>query len=383
MKSVARRRYNILFTTSFGHMMGGGQWSLYYMIKYLNKKIFHPIVLCPEAGELAMNMRKVGAEVLYLDVGRIRYLNLQVIRKLIAIIKSRKIDIIHTDSSTETFYAGIAAWIMHIPLIWHIRVSVNEWFMDRFLSMFCVRLILVANAIRSRFKWLEKTGKIVVVYNGIDLDEFDSFPSTSSMRHEWGVDKNTVLLGCIGRIERTKGQEYLIAAMQHITNAKLILVGSEDKKYLKRLTQLCEKFKVSQHIIFVGYRKDIPRFLKEIDIVVFPTLSEGFSRVILEAMAAAKPVIATDIAGNPEAVTDGITGYIVPAKNIAALTTRIRDLATDKAKRKKMGQAGRKRIEQFFTIQQNVQSVQEVYFDILANNKQYLDEVAKRIHKKI
>ena len=135
MKDVVSKRYKILYTTSFDHMMGGGQWSLYYLIKHLDKAVFHPIVLCPAEGELAEGMREVGAEVIYLNVRRIRYLNPLVIKKFISIIKTRQIALIHTDSSTETFYSGIAARMMRIPLIWHIRVNEREWLLDRMLSL--------------------------------------------------------------------------------------------------------------------------------------------------------------------------------------------------------------------------------------------------------
>jgi glycosyltransferase involved in cell wall biosynthesis len=346
-------------------MIGGGQWSLYYMIKHLNKEIFHPIVLCPDEGELAKKMRRVGADVVCLKMGKIRYLNPLVIMRLRSIIREKEINIIHTDSSTETFYAGIAARMMTIPLIWHIRVNEGEWFLDRILSILSTRLILVAHAIRERFAWLKKSRKLVVVHNGVDLEEFDRISDSSSLREELNVNKDIVILGCFGRIERRKGQEYLIAAMQHINNAKLILVGSEDKKYLKRLKQLSEEFKVSRRIIFAGYRKDIPRILQEIDLLVFPTLSEGFSRVILEAMAAQKPVVATNVGGNSEAVVDGKTGYIVPSGDSLALAEQIKKLVADKKKRKRMGQAGRKRVSSMFTIQLNVEGIQEVYAEIL------------------
>ena len=351
----------------------------------MNKEIFHPIVLCPAEGELSEKMKRAGAEVIYLDVGRIRYLNILIINKFISIMKDRKIDFVHTDSPTETLYAGIAAKIMRIPLVWHIRVSEKEWFFDRILSLLSSRLILVANAIRRRFSWLKDTHKLVVIYNGIDLEEFDNaFQVYSSIREEFNIDKDTVLLGCIGRIERRKGQEYILSAMRYLDNVKLILVGREEKEYLRRITMLCNEFNIADRVISTGHRDDIPIVLRAIDIFVFPTISgEGFPRVILEAMAAGKPVVATDNAGNPEAVEHGITGYIVPTGNISVLAAKLEELVADKKKRAVMGQAGRKRVEQFFTIQQNVQSIQEVYFNVVENIKQYFDEVAKRTPKKI
>ena len=366
MKDIYTKRYNILYTTSFGDMVGGGQWSLYYLIKHLNKEIFHPIVLCPYEGELAEKMRAMVTEVIPLKMGRIRHLNLFVIRKLASIMKKQKIHLVHTDSSTETFYAGIAARSLGIPLIWHVRVSEHEWFLDRLLSFLSTRLILVAEALSSRFKWLKNTQKMVVVYNGIDIEQFDAFPASSSIREEFNIGKDTVLLGFIGRIEKRKGPEYLISAMKNVDNAKLILVGKGEEGYSKRIKSLCKELGVANHIIYAGYRKNIPSILKEIDIIVFPTIrGEGFSRVILEAMASAKPVIATDDAGNKEAVINGITGYIVPTKDAMALGIKINELTASKEKREQMGSSGRKRVEEMFTIERNIQEIEKLYFEVL------------------
>jgi glycosyltransferase involved in cell wall biosynthesis len=154
--------------------------------------------------------------------------------------------------------------------------------------------------------------------------------------------------------------------MRHIDNAKLIIVGRGDEEYVNRTKKLCEEFKITDRVIYTGYRNDIPSVLKDIDVLIFPTINgEGFPRVILEAMAAKKPVIATDDAGNPEAVADGVTGYIVPAGNIPALVEKINVLVADKKKRWTMGRAGRKRMESFFTIQKNVEKIQKVYQDML------------------
>jgi glycosyltransferase involved in cell wall biosynthesis len=365
MKDVSKGRHNILYTTSFGHMMGGGQWSLYYLIKHLDKDRFHAVVLCPTEGELAEKMRGVGADVVCLRMGKIRYLNPLVIMRLRTIIKEQEINIVHTDSSTETFYAGIAARMLMIPLIWHIRVNEKEWFLDRMLSLFSTRLILVAHAIRTRFAWFKNNKKVIVVHNGIDLEEFDTFSATPSMREELNINRDTVLLGCIGRIEEQKGQEYLISAMKYIDDAKLILVGSAEERYLHSIQALCTKLRISNRVVFIPYREDIPSLLKALDIFVLPSFTEGFSRIILEAMAAKKPVVATNVGGNTEAVVNGETGYIVSTGDSSALAGRINELIADKKKRRRMGQAGRKRVESKFTIQLNVDRIQEVYVELL------------------
>ncbi len=368
MKNIRTKiKYNILYTTAFSNMAGGGQWSLYYLIKHLDKDRFHPFVLCPEEGELSQKMITAGAEPIFLKTGRIRSFNPFTIKKFISIIKDKDISLIHTDSTTETFYAGIATKIMKIPLIWHIRSSEEDWMLDRLLTSLSTKLILVAGALKKRFKWLDAE-KAPTVYNGIDLEEFDSIPSSSSIREEFNIDKDTVLLACNGRLEERKGQEYLVSAMRHINNAKIIFAGRADDTYLSRIKQMCDESNLSERVIFAGHRKNIPSLLREIDIFVFPVISgEGFSRAVLEAMAAGKPVIATDDAGNPEAVMEGETGHIVRAKDTDKLADRINDLILNAERRQQMGLAGRKRLEKMFTIQRYVESVERLYHDILGS----------------
>lgn len=360
-----KKKYNILYTTSFNYMMGGGQWSLYYLIKHLNKESFHPIVLCPEEGKLSEKMRGLGADVVYLNIGRIRHMNLFVVLKLISIIKKHGINIVHTDSTTETFYAGIAVQIMRIPLVWHIRVSESAGHLDRLLSLLSDRLILVAKALSSRFKWLEGSSKLAVVHNAVDLEEFDSFTSRSSIRKEFGIRDSEIVLVCIGRIEERKGQEYLVNAMKHVDNARLVIIGKKNEVYFKKLKEITEEYGLSDRIIFTGHRKDIPSILREIDIMVMPTFTEGFSRVILEAMATGKPVIATDVGGTPEAVIDGVTGYIVPTRDSLALTNRINELVNDGKKREEMGRAGRTRVEEKFSMKDCIKKVEGIYSGLL------------------
>ena len=174
MSRVASGTYNILYTTSYGYMKGGGQWSLYYLIKHLNRDLFHPLLLCPEEGELAEKVRALGVEVLFMNTGRIRHLNICSIGRLVARMKTLGVHLVHTDSPTQTFYAGIATRILRTPLVWHIRASQHEWLWDRVLTSLSSRLVLVARAITQRFPWLYRTNKLVVIHNGIDVNQFDA-----------------------------------------------------------------------------------------------------------------------------------------------------------------------------------------------------------------
>ncbi len=346
--------------------MGGGQWSLYYLIKYLNKNTFNPIVLCPGDGEVANKMREAGADVIFFKVRRVRHLSLSTIRFFFQIFLERGIALVHTDSTTETFYAGIAAKIRKIPLVWHVRVSEKKMILDRILSYFSDKLILVAHSLTRRFSWLKWSAKLTVIYNGFDLDEFDKSFGLANLRREFQIPSDAFLIGCIGRIEERKGQLKLLEAIVDINNAYVIFVGDINPSYQKRLSQYAFERGIANRAIFTGHRDNIFELLKQIDILVLPSLKgEGLPRVILEAMAAKKAVIATDDGGNREAVVDGVTGFIVPRGDSFLLAARISELIADREKREKMGIEGRKRVEECFDIKNYVNCVQNVYCELL------------------
>jgi glycosyltransferase involved in cell wall biosynthesis len=125
----------------------------------------------------------------------------------------------------------------------------------------------------------------------------------------------------------------------------------------------------NDRVIFTGFREDIPEIMAALDIFVSPTLyKEGLSRSILEAMASSKPVITTCLGGNPEVVVDGVTGILIPPKNSLKLADAISELTKDMNRRKDMGKAGRKRIEQLFTIEEATKKTEEIYEELLCPN---------------
>jgi glycosyltransferase involved in cell wall biosynthesis len=349
-------------------MKGGGQWSIYHLLKHLDRNNFRPVLLCPEEGTLAEKARAIAVDIVIQKMGRIRQLNPLSLRRLLTTLKREEIHLIHTDSPTQTLYTGLVAKITGIPLLWHIRASDPEWFWDRVLSALTARHVLVAKSICQRFAWLENSKRLIVIHNGLDIQEFDTLSLIpAGLRKEHLLDEKTVLLGCIGRLEPKKGQELAISALRYVDtkDVKLLLVGAGENTYLRRLRGLARELAVSHQVIYTGYREDIPSLLQEIDILVLPTITEAFSRVILESMAAQIPIITTDVGGNSEAVAHGTTGYIVPPQDVQALADRMNELIKDGDKRKKMGEAGRARVQELFTMERHVALIEKLYHEIL------------------
>jgi glycosyltransferase involved in cell wall biosynthesis len=126
---------------------------------------------------------------------------------------------------------------------------------------------------------------------------------------------------------------------------------------------------INNRVEFLGHRNDIPELLARCDLFVLPSLYEGFPLSILEAMAAGKPVVATAVGGTPEAVIDGVTGYLVPSGDVPALATAIRKVLTDPVLAYKMGLSGRERVQNVFSLDMMVQSYAQLYQDLLSDIK--------------
>ena len=139
-----------------------------------------------------------------------------------------------------------------------------------------------------------------------------------------------------------------------------MLVGegeAEHEKYKQELRQIVEKLGLAQDVIFTGFRRDIPELLAAFDVLVLPSLEEAFGRVVIEAMACAKPVVATRGGGLPEIIRDKETGLLVPVKDPQAIAGAVLQLLADKALARQMGLSGRKRAEEMFDILTHVQLV--------------------------
>jgi glycosyltransferase involved in cell wall biosynthesis len=164
-----------------------------------------------------------------------------------------------------------------------------------------------------------------------------------------------------------KGFEYLIQAIPDIVRdvpeAKFLFVG--DGLLRERLEALSEELRVRDNLIFTGFRSDIKEILSAIDILVIPSLLEGFPMITLEAMAMAKPIIATNIDGITEQITDGVNGILVPPKDPSALARAVIRVLNDKELARTMGLSAREKVEQEFSVEKMVAESEEVYLSLL------------------
>ncbi len=363
--------YTILYLANSGDIIGGGQISLLGLLKRLNRGKYHPVVVCPSVGSLYDELKRIGVETHIVRMNTLRNLNfllwVKTINRLVQLIKSKKIQIIHSNGSRATIFGGIAARLTKIPLIWHVRIVNSDKLLDRLLARLASKIIVISKAVSRRFNWLKnKEDKIVLVYNGIDLERFKPNVGIRKVRGE-SLSSKTPMVVTVGRLDWYKGHKYLLEAAEKIVqilpDARFLIVG--DGEYRKRLENQVKQLNLDENVIFTGNRKDIPEILAGIDLFVLSSVSEGFGRAVAEAMACAKTVVATKAGGLSEVVEDGITGRLVSPKNSTALAEAIIELLKDKKKAENMGIAGRKRVEKLFSIERNVKSIEELYEKIL------------------
>jgi glycosyltransferase involved in cell wall biosynthesis len=200
--------------------------------------------------------------------------------------------------------------------------------------------------------------QVTQISNGVDVTLFDR-PVNPQLRAELSQNEERRVLACIGRLDAQKGQRYLIEAMADVPETRAVLVGEgPDRGDLERLS---ETLGVTDRVTFLGQRSDVPDVLAACDALVLPSLCEGLPLAILEAMAAGKPVIASNNGGNAEAVVDNKTGMLVPVGNSAGLADAIRQMLADPQRAERMGESGRQRTMEYYTQDRMLSAMAALY----------------------
>jgi glycosyltransferase involved in cell wall biosynthesis len=182
--------------------------------------------------------------------------------------------------------------------------------------------------------------KMIVIHNGVDCSKYAADArGAEQLRKKLGIPGGSLVLTCIGRLAEQKGQKYLVAALDILAKAGyplfLLLVGEGPLKTM--LEEDAGNRGVAGQVRFAGFRRDIPAIFDVTDIFVLPSLNEGFPLTLLEAMAAGKPVVATRVTGNAEAIVDGETGLLCAPASAEELAGKILTLIKDPQERAALG----------------------------------------------
>ncbi len=230
--------------------------------------------------------------------------------------------------------------------------------------------------------------RLQVVHNPVDLARFDldALDRASARALLGEAGQRRVLLGVVAQLSPWKGQDTAIEALGALQrkgiDAQLLLIGSakfveratrfDNEAYVSALHELARREGVSERISWLGEREDVPALMRALDVLLLPSWEEPFGRAVVEAMALEVPVIATDVGGPAEIVTDGREGYLRAPRDAGAWAQAIELLLEDPARARAFGAAGRRRVEQEFTLERHVRATLDVYSAVHSEVKRRL-----------
>ncbi len=367
------KKINILFVNHVSSLSGSSM-SCYDLVKYLPSTDFNPIFAAGNDGSVQDLMKKAGVKTFTVNNSGIWGFNY--IRKFLKIIKEEKVDIIHLTTLTSLCkYAGIAGFIKRVPIIWHIREGDLDKRRKKFiiwLKMIPAKILLQHNLARKILFPNISSKKIEIIYNAIDLVRFK--PQKNNYLHNLlKLQQDILLVGSVGSISRRKGIEYLIKAIPIVKNRvekfRVVIIGDdvrEDERDLKRLKMLAENLGVKDFVFFLKGMEDIEKAINDICLLVLSSIEESFPRVLIEAFACAKPVVATRVGGIPEIVEDGVDGLLVSPGKEDEIAEAIVRLLENVEEREKIGKRGFEKASKQFSLEVYSKRIRNIYGEVLS-----------------
>lgn len=375
--------------------MGGTEKHVRDLIARLDKSRFRPLVIATsEGGVLESDFARMGVPVHVLGykgltrrrgeaIARIR-LALGFLRTMVGILKKEKVAVVHAYLPAANVIGALAGLLARTPVIVVSKRGLCHYKKDRPVlavlesaanvaaDAILVNSKAVAEAVRRAERFCGK--KIRLIHNGIDPEDFASDPAggpsppsppVAGLRLPEGVPR----ILCVANLFPYKGHLDLVEAAALVSarhpDARFLLAG-RDSGAMEEVRARIEALRLGGRVHLLGPRNDVPALLAAADVVVHPSHEEGFPNVILEAMAAGKAVVATNVGGIPELVSDGETAILVPPREPAQLAGAILSLLSDPGRAQALGEAGRRRVQERFPIGTTVREVEEMYAELLS-----------------
>jgi L-malate glycosyltransferase len=373
---------NIILLTDVFKFMAGSERNIANLLRQVDRNQFEVCVACFKFGPLAERMISEGYEIHKMTSEKFFSLSsLKNLMDLKALIKKKNISLIVTYHESSDFLGLLLSKMCRIPVIANRRdmgfqVRMKHKIAYRALGRYFDLNIVVCRAIQEEMeknKWFP-AGKIKCIYNGVDTTLFRTTSVRTGIRKDIGIPEGYLVVGVVANLRSVKGIRYFIEAASLIRRRKkevaFIIIGEDMHEpgcTKKELLELAGELSVADRMCFLGARKDIAELMKIIDVGVLPSLSEGFSNVVLEFMACGKPVVATDVGGNREAVAHGETGFLVAPGDSSGLAGAILRLLEKEDERNKFGAEGRARVEEFFELSRMIKEYQKTFAGIISN----------------
>ncbi|HUT32703.1 MAG TPA: glycosyltransferase family 4 protein [Planctomycetota bacterium] len=406
-RSKAHARLRILYVSDTGDQLGGAERSLLSLVEHLDPARYELHAVLAEDGRFAALLRGAHVQVARLPLGTIaRTRNplklllygiyfLHGVVRLACLIRRRGIQILHVNKNTLAIHAIPAARLAGAACVWHVRNPVRNFGrVGAWLVRRCGHLLCVSESIAAPFReaFPDAAARITIVPEGIDPAPYATgkMPvppgtetkggtgfqpvSSDALHRELGVAPGECLVGTVGRITPWKGQDDFLRAAALVAptrpDARFLVVGdcvsspaeaAADRAFRDRLHTLAANLGLGDRVVFTGFRDDVPAVMNALDLFVLPSHGEPFGIVLLEAMAASRPIVATAAGGVPDIVRDAQEALLVPPRDPAALAAAIERLLGDRSLAAALGHAAQARVNADFPLWRPAALVREIY----------------------
>ncbi|MEM3063422.1 MAG: glycosyltransferase family 4 protein [Nitrososphaerota archaeon] len=357
--------------------VAGAEKVLLSLLQRINREKYQIYAVTPEAGLLSQEFNKLNIPCYHVKMNfkihSLRYFrHFKVFIELIKITKQHDIDLVYCNRAIVGKYGSLLKIFFGVACIWHLHDFFEHFPGDR-LGRFASVMIAVSHAVRNSYPILYRP-LIQVVYNGTDFETLqDSTTILTDIRTELKINSSVQIVTLIARLTAWKGQRLFVEAaakiLRKINNVKFLIVGdvirsqqqTKDKNFKLEMLELQKKLGLHEDVYFLGWRKDIFSIIAKSDIIVNSSIEpEPLGTTILEGMALGKPIVCTPSGGNSEMVLDGINGIVIKEFNAEQLAGAIETLLNNPELALKMGNAGKKRLKNHFSMESFVKQIETI-----------------------
>ncbi len=346
---------------------------MYDLVRHLPKEEFQIVAAGPRTGVFFERLQELGVTMVELPIRR---LGVHHLLSTIRLVRTFRIDVVHTHGKGPGLYGRLAARWARVPAVHTFHgihysgyprpVRAVYLALERGLSRVSHTIINVSASQEAEGLGLRlfQPSQSIVIVNGIDLAGLDGVVAHSPVRREsLGLAPSDPVVGCVTRFDPIKRIETMLRALQVLASRNppltLLLVGGGGEE--ERIRRLVAEMGLRRQVIFTGFLEDPVRIYPALDLYVSTSLKEGLPLSLVEAMGASLAVVATDVPGHRDVVVHGETGLLVPPEDPVALAAAISSLLADPERGRRMGEAGRRRVQKEFTIQPMVERTGQVY----------------------
>lgn len=356
---------------------GGQEEVMAGLVEHRDEAGIAPVALLLEDGPLAPRLRNAGIKVDVIDAGRLRdpRMVVRVARRIDRVIARERPQLVFANLGKAHLYSALPARARRVPSVWFQATIPEPHWMDRMATLLPARAVLAPSTHAARAQATITPHRAVrVLHPGIDLKQHSADGATP-IRSRLGLSADTLLVGLVGRLQPWKGQREFLRAAKLITRehprAHFAVVGGailgREGDYPAELERLALDLGIADRVTFTGHTREVPEWMRALDVVVNASSPEPFGLVIIEAMAAGRPVVAIGGGGGPADIIDhGSTGILCPARTPGMLAEGIGTLLADPQLRRDIGARGRTVVEERFSVQHMARAFGVIVRDVLA-----------------